>query len=83
MITIGGVYIYKKAKSSKGFPVYITGGEYESGGRVSNLWKFKRIIDGIVIGSTGGDYNNEAWKFKRVKDARVTIKIGLPTKEQK
>ena len=83
MITIGGVYIYKKTSRSKGFPVYITGGEYESGGRICNFWDFKRITDGIIGGQILGDYNNEAWKFKRVIDAKVTIKVELPTKEQK
>ena len=71
---IGEVYLYKGK-----YPVYITGGAYESNGRVSNYWKFSHIrIDG-VLGKKGGDYDNGGnEKFLLIKNAKVKTTIRLP-----
>ena len=66
----GKVYIYKKKHK-----VLITGGQYESGGRVSNFWFFNFINKDGTLGKEGGDYNNEVDKFERVDDNSYEIKI--------
>ncbi|CAK0760401.1 hypothetical protein CCP1ISM_90014 [Azospirillaceae bacterium] len=40
-------------------PVYITDGQSESGGRVSNWWGFRFINEDGTLGKASGCYGNE------------------------
>ena len=70
---IGGVYMYKGK-----YPVYITAGCFETGGRISNFWDFKKVKpDGTLSQREMGDYDNEHGKFARIKGAKVAIMVTL------
>jgi len=76
MPQIGRVYLHY------GRPVLVTGGQYESNGRISNFWDFKYIdrCTGRLSRNTYGDYDNHEDAFRLVRGAKVETKIILPKK---
>jgi hypothetical protein len=64
---VGGVYLYEDK------PVYITDGQYESNGRISNYWRFRYINKNGSLGESGGDYGGCFEKYT----GKATIKIIL------
>lgn len=66
-MSIGKVYLYK------GRPVYVTGGQYESNGRISNYWSFLYINEDGSLGEEGGDYG----ALGPMLDAKVNINVEI------
>lgn len=71
-MNIGGVYLYKNKK-----PVYITEGQYDVNGRISNYWNFRYIKKDGTLGKRSGDYDNEYNKFTPIKNYKIKININL------
>jgi len=54
---IGKLYTYN------GKLVYITDGDYQIDGRISNFWNFRYVKEDGTFSKKGGDYDNEGGKF--------------------
>lgn len=61
-----------------GHPCYITDGQYESGGRVSNHFHWRKIKkDGFL---TKQEYFGYGGIWPLVDDAKIEIRVKLPKK---
>jgi hypothetical protein len=76
-LQVGQVYLYK------GYPVYITGGQYMGTYGISNYWYWRKIKEDGTLGRSAKGYDNNGYFTEYPGNFEIIIKLKPNKKKQK